>query len=146
MCLYLSVHKITCTFPELPTIFAIRSSPASTCVFSFFVTVVCLPVYSTSILLTSSLQQKILLGSAHTTLVRTRNLHIFTVLRDRPSCHLDPLPLQFRSQLIIGQRLPLLPALHPLLPLSFQQHQRQVSALWSVHSFGEEEAKLIHSL
>src|SRR5580698_947605 len=53
MCRYLSVARITCTLPDLPTIFAIRASPASVCSFNFFVTVVCLPVYSTSILFTS---------------------------------------------------------------------------------------------
>src|SRR5207248_2647652 len=49
ICRYLSVERITCTLPELPTIFAIRANPASVCSFSFLVMVVCLPVYSTSI-------------------------------------------------------------------------------------------------
>src|SRR5258708_8568314 len=96
ICRYLSVERITCTLPELPTIFTIRASPASACSFSFFVMVVCLPVYSTSIrsprpcALTRS--QDLRRRLAYTTLVRTWNLHIFPILRNGSSAYLDSLP------------------------------------------------------
>ena len=36
ICRYLSVDRITCTLPELPTIFSIRASPASACSLQLF--------------------------------------------------------------------------------------------------------------
>src|SRR5580704_9518231 len=135
---------MTCTLPELPTIFAMRANPASACSFNFFVMVVCLPVYSTSICSPRPCNDRRRL--AYTTLVRTWNLHVFPILRHRSSGYLDSLPLELGCQLIVRQRLPFVLFLNQLLHLALQQHQRQISALRPVHSLGEEEAQLKDSL
>src|SRR5215475_9073248 len=79
-------------------------------------------------------------------LVCARNTHIFPVLCHRTTGHLDALRLQDAGNLFVCQRARWIFFVDQLLDAPFEDEQRSIAALGTLHAFGEEITQLEDSL
>src|SRR3954453_3901734 len=67
-------------------------------------------------------------------LMRRRNVHVLAILRHRSARQLNALPLQFRRNLVIGERPLWILVIDQLAYLPLQQQQRRIRAFRTVCS------------
>src|ERR1700752_4542274 len=75
-----------------------------------------------------------------------RDAHVLPVLGNRAASDLNALGLQNASELLIGQRTAGIFLVNQFLDAAFQDQQRSVAALWSLHALAEEIAQLENAL
>src|SRR5208337_673946 len=76
----------------------------------------------------------------HSPLVGARDVHILPILGDRATSDLDTLRLQNAGDLLVGQRPGGILFLNQFLDPAFEDEERGVGALGSIHAFTEEVA------
>src|ERR1700674_2208159 len=82
----------------------------------------------------------------YSALVSARDAQIFPVLRDRATSDLDALRLQDTGDLLVGERPGRIFFLNELFDAAFEDEQRRVAALRTVHAFAEEVPQFKYAL